>query len=123
MANIVPWNHVPKKNNIDYSECICEPDLVLSMREIIDKYLQTGQVPAGIASNGYYSDVDYDDAHETDYDDNLDVLCEAKHIQYAAEEARRQTGRVKSSDETTKESKNEDEPKQSDAEASDKSQD
>lgn len=68
---------------IDYSQVVTEPDCVLSMRDIYNKYVATGTI-AGLAGGGTLpmisDECDEDDANETDFEENLDILRHSQEV-------------------------------------------
>lgn len=118
------WNVVDfelKLPDIDYSEIITEPGLVLSMREIYERYAAMG---VDLLHNGNELVLDNDelddDMYDPEVDDNIDILAHASVMRSGATEELRRKKRLsaRTKDEAPKEPDQEDEkpkekPKQS----------
>lgn len=71
---------------IDYSEQVTEPNCVLSMKDIYNKYVVNGEI-AGLSNNmrPHISDeCDEEDANETEFEERLDYLRVANNIKSRA---------------------------------------
>jgi len=113
--NVVDYDYTKTMAQIDYSEVISEPGLVLSMREIYQRYAAEGIDL--LSAERVVDDEDPDQTEFLDADDNLDVLQYASSVrsrQAVAEHSARRAGKgskkepVKPDDTKPKE-----EPKQS----------
>lgn len=91
--NIYQLEYVPAENPLDYSELVTEPDLTLSMREIVQRFVNNQ--PLGIPSIGVYSEVD-DDYEIQDYEEPVDVILHATELRQRAENYRRRAEKLAS---------------------------
>lgn len=113
--NVVDYDYTKTMADIDYSEVITEPGLVLSMREIYHRYAAQG---VDLLSGDLLLDEeDPDDTEFIDADDDLDVMQYAtsvRHRQASAEHsARRAKKDSKKESGKTENSKPKEEPQQS----------
>lgn len=71
-------------NPIDYSELVTEPDCVLSMREIYNKYVVTGNINgiSGTTRPLTYSDPSDEYADTSEFEEDIDLLRVAKEVEY-----------------------------------------
>lgn len=113
--NVVDYDYTKSLAQIDYSEVITEPGLVLSMREIYQRYAAEGIDL--LSAERVEDDEDPDQTEFIDADDDLDVLQYASSVrskQAAAEHsARRATKGSKKEPGKTEDTKLKEEPKQS----------
>lgn len=71
-------DYFPKVTEIDYSELVTEPGLVLSMREIYNRYVAMGIDPLKGDLIDDDEDPDSTDMYDPEVDDKLDVMHEAQ---------------------------------------------
>lgn len=113
--NVVDYDYTNTMAQIDYSETITEPGLVLSMREIYQRYAAEG---IDLLSAERVEDTDDPDQTEfIDADDDLDMLQYASSVcsrQASAEHsARRAKKGSRQEPGKTEDTKKKEEPKQS----------
>lgn len=73
--SVLDYDYTKTYPDIDYSEVVTEPGLVLSMREIYDRYAAQG---VDLLSGELVKDDDLDEQYyDPEVDDNLDVLQQA----------------------------------------------
>lgn len=112
--NVVDYDYTKTMAQIDYSEVVTEPGLVLSMREIYQRYAAEG---IDLLHADLVPDEEDPDATEfVDADDDLDVLQYASSVrskQAAAERSARRAGKgSKKEPDKTEDTKPKEEPKQ-----------
>lgn len=89
--SVMDYDYTKTYPNIDYSEVITEPGLVLSMREIYNRYAAAG---VDLLNGQLVEDPDDDSVmHDFDPDDNVDVLAQARDMQRIGSERQRTSKR------------------------------
>ena len=113
--NVVDYDYTKTQAKIDYSEVVTEPGLVLSMREIYQRYAAQGIDL--LSPELVPDDEDPDTTEFIDADDDLDVLQYASSVRsrqaLAEHSARRAKKGSKEEPSKTEDSKPKEEPKQS----------
>lgn len=91
--NVVDYDWTQHPNPVDYSEKVTEPGLVLSMRDIYQRYAAQG---IDLLSGEFVQDdEDPDNTEFLDADDDLDVLQHASSIRMRQASAVRSAKRTK----------------------------